>query len=179
MKQNVKSYPLPLLRSTTRFSRIPRQPFIQRCQIGFQRQPNVISSQIGNFYCSSIFFSNVILLLNDSGNFIFYRYWQPAVISSNHVSMIKWMRILRPFFYQSLTYLSSGEIHKQFTFLLMYLHTQSLEQNTRKTKLLGTSQKSNSMYSDLPNNRAANLTIIFWGKKHLHKLIRTYTFINF
>ena len=33
-------------------------------------------------------------------------------------------------------------------------------------------------YSDLPNNRAANL-IIFWGKKHLHNLIRTYTFINF
>ena len=33
-------------------------------------------------------------------------------------------------------------------------------------------------YSDLPNNRAANL-IIFGGKKHLHNLIRTYTFINF
>ena len=33
-------------------------------------------------------------------------------------------------------------------------------------------------YSDLPNNPAANL-IIFWGKKHLHNLIRTYTFINF
>ena len=33
-------------------------------------------------------------------------------------------------------------------------------------------------YSDLPNNCAANL-IIFWEKKHLHNLIRTYTFINF
>ena len=33
-------------------------------------------------------------------------------------------------------------------------------------------------YSDLPNNCAANL-IIFWGKKHLHSLIRTYTFNNF
>ena len=33
-------------------------------------------------------------------------------------------------------------------------------------------------YSDLPNNRAANL-IIFQGKKHLHNLIKTYTFINF
>ena len=35
-----------------------------------------------------------------------------------------------------------------------------------------------SMYSDLPNNHAANL-INFLGKKHLHNLIRTYTFINF
>ena len=33
-------------------------------------------------------------------------------------------------------------------------------------------------YSDLPNNRAANL-IVFRGNKHLHNLIRTYTFINF
>ena len=33
-------------------------------------------------------------------------------------------------------------------------------------------------YSDLPNNCAANL-IIFQEKKHLHNLIRTYTFINF
>ena len=47
---------------------------------------------------------------------MFKRYWQPAVISSNLVLMIKWMRILRPFFYQSLTYPSSGEI--KFTFLL-------------------------------------------------------------
>ena len=31
--------------------------------------------------------------------------------------------------------------------------------------------------SDLPNNRAAKL-INFFGKKHLHNLIRTYTFIN-
>ena len=119
MNQNVKSYPLPLLRSTTRFSRIPRQPFIQRCQIGFQRQPNVISSQIGNFYFYSIFFGSVILLYNDSGKYIFDRYWQPAAISSNPVSMIKWMRILRPFFYQSLTYLNSGEI--KFTVLHLYL----------------------------------------------------------
>ena len=35
-----------------------------------------------------------------------------------------------------------------------------------------------SNYSDLPNNRAANL-IIFRGKKYLHNLIRTYMFINF
>ena len=35
-----------------------------------------------------------------------------------------------------------------------------------------------STYSDLPNNCAANL-IYFLGKKHLHNLIRTYTFINF
>ena len=33
-------------------------------------------------------------------------------------------------------------------------------------------------YSDLPNNRAANL-IIFREEKRLHNLIRTYTFINF
>ena len=63
------------------------------------------------------FFGSVILLYNDSGKYIFDRYWQPAAISSNPVSMIKWMRILRPFFYQSLTYLSSGEI--KFTFLVL------------------------------------------------------------
>ena len=34
------------------------------------------------------------------------------------------------------------------------------------------------IYSDLPNNCAANL-ILLWGKKHLHNLIRAYTFINF
>ena len=40
-------------------------------------------------------------------------------------------------------------------------------------------QISNSTsYSDLPNNCAANV-INFLGKKHLHNLIRTYTFINF
>ena len=66
---------------------------------------------------------NQILLFNDSGKYTFDRYWQPAVISSNPVSMIKWMRILLPFFYQSLTYLSSGET--KFTFLLIYLLTQS------------------------------------------------------
>ena len=33
-------------------------------------------------------------------------------------------------------------------------------------------------YSDLPNNCAAN-PIIFWEKTNLHKLIRTYTFIDF
>ena len=32
-------------------------------------------------------------------------------------------------------------------------------------------------YSDLPNSCVANL-IIFWEKKYLHNLIRTYTFIN-
>ena len=37
--------------------------------------------------------------------------------------------------------------------------------------------ESNYNYSDLPNNRAAKL--FFGKKKHLHKLIRTYTFINF
>ena len=58
----------------------------------------------------------LILLFYDSGKFIFDRYWQPAVISSNPVSMIKRMRILRLFFYQSLIYLSSGEI--KFIFLL-------------------------------------------------------------
>ena len=31
-----------------------------------------------------------------------------------------------------------------------------------------------SKYSDLPNNRAANL-IIVWGKNHLYTLIKTYT----
>ena len=35
-----------------------------------------------------------------------------------------------------------------------------------------------NLYSDLPNNHAANL-IIFLEEKHLHNLIRTYTFINF
>ena len=69
------------------------------------------------------FFGSVILLYNNSGTFIFVRYWQPAVISLNPVSMIKWMRILRPFFYQSLTYLSSGEI--KFSFLLMYMYLLS------------------------------------------------------
>ena len=34
------------------------------------------------------------------------------------------------------------------------------------------------IYSDLPNNCAANL-INFLGKKHQHNLIRTYTIINF
>ena len=66
------------------------------------------------------FFGSVILLYNNSGTFIFVRYWQPAVISLNPVSMIKWMRILRLFFYQSLTYLSSGEI--KFPFLLSFIH---------------------------------------------------------
>ena len=34
------------------------------------------------------------------------------------------------------------------------------------------------LYSDLSNNCASNL-ILFLGKKHLHNLIRTYTFIYF
>ena len=42
----------------------------------------------------------------------------------------------------------------------------------------GENSKTLGKYSDLPNNCAANL-IIFWRKKHLHNLIRTYTFISF
>ena len=50
---------------------------------------------------------------------------------------------------------------------------------SEKTKVCTYSIKSFVYtYSDLPKNHAANL-IIFWGKKHLHKLIRTYTFIDF
>ena len=48
-------------------------------------------------------------------------------------------------------------------------------------KIVGNRHKNIKMkksYSDLPNNHAANL-IIFLGKKHLHNLIKTYTFINF
>ena len=39
-------------------------------------------------------------------------------------------------------------------------------------------QVSIPIYSDLPNNCAANLNI-FWKKFHLHILIKTYMFINF
>ena len=49
-----------------------------------------------------------------------------------------------------------------------------LHQNSNNHKLTAKIIK----YSDLPNNRAANL-IIFRGNKHLNNLIRTYTFINF
>ena len=49
---------------------------------------------------------------------------------------------------------------------------------TNPAKLFEYQKRAVHTYSDLPNNRAANL-IIFWEKTHLHNLIRTYTFINF
>ena len=56
-------------------------------------------------------------------------------------------------------------------------HWRNINHRQRKTQCKFYLLKKNNIdkwndYSDLPNNRAANL-IIFWEKKHLHNLIRT------
>ena len=56
-----------------------------------------------------------------------------------------------------------GNLHRKIPKIFLVFSLESLPQNR---------------YSDLPNNRAANLIIIL-GKKDLHNLIRTYMFINF